>query len=85
MCLPVHLEQLRRVDVRVALRRRELYVSEQLLNRTQIRPCLQQVRRERMSQRMRADAESRAARRDVTRDQALDAATRQARAAEVDE
>ena len=61
MRLPIHLEQLRGVDVRVALRRRQLHVPEQLLNRAQVGAALQQVRRERVAQRVRTDAEARAA------------------------
>ena len=59
MAFAVDLEQLRRVDVRVALRRAEARVAEQLLNRAQVRAALQQVRRERVAQRVRADAQPR--------------------------
>ena len=67
---PVHLEQLRGVDVRVALRRAEARVAEQLLDRAQVRAALQQMRRERVPQRVRADADPRArtARRSAARD-----------------
>jgi len=81
--LSIDLEQLRGVHVRVALRRRQLHVPEQLLDRAQVGACLQEVRREGVPQRVRADAESRAAGRDVTRDEALDTATGQPRAAEI--
>jgi hypothetical protein len=40
MTLPIHLEQLRRVDVRIALRRADPRVTEQLLNRAQVRAAL---------------------------------------------
>ena len=69
--LPVDLQQLRGVDVRVALRRAQARVPEQLLDRAQVGAALQQVRRERMAQRVRADAPS-AAR---SGDQPIDAAT----------
>ena len=69
----VHLEQLRGVDVRVALRRAQPRVAEQLLNRAQVGAALQQMRRERMPQRVRADAEPRARRRGVPAHQPIDA------------
>src|SRR5262249_3096878 len=65
MCLPVRLQQLRRVEMRVALRGAETRVAEELLNRTQVGPAFQQMRGERVPQGVRADAESRAARRHV--------------------
>ena len=71
--LLVDLEQLRGVDVRVALRRAEARVAEQFLNRAQVGAALQQVRRERMPQRVRADAGPRAARRHVAPHQPVDA------------
>jgi len=46
VALPVHLEQLRGVHVRVALGCAEPRVAEQLLNRAQVGAALQQVRRE---------------------------------------
>ena len=85
MRLPVDLQQLRRVDVGVALRRAQARVAEQLLNRAQVGAALQQVRRKRMAQRVRADAEPRAARGDVAADQPIDAADAQPRPAVVHE
>ena len=73
MRLPVHLEQLRRVDVRVALRRAQARVAEQLLDRAQVGAALQQMRRERVAERVRADAGARAARRDVAPHEPVDA------------
>ena len=52
MALAVHREQLGRVDVRVALRRAETRVAEQLLNRAEVGAALQQVRREGVAQRV---------------------------------
>ena len=46
MRLAVHLQQLRGVDVRVALGRRELDVPEHLLDRAEIGASLEQMRRE---------------------------------------
>lgn len=83
--LSIDLQELRRVDVRVALRGRELHVAEQFLDRAQVGAALQQVRRKRMPQRMRRDAEARAARRDVLGNEALDAPPAEARAAEIHE
>src|SRR6185503_18392777 len=71
MCLAVDIQQLRRVDVRVALRGGELHVAEQLLDRAQIGAALEQVRRKRMPQRVRADPEARAARGDISGDEPL--------------
>ena len=58
MRLPVHFRQLGHVDVRVALGRAEAYVPQQFLDRAQIGPASQQVRGERVAQRVRADPES---------------------------
>jgi hypothetical protein len=85
MRLPIHIEQLRRVDVRVALRGRQLHMAEQFLDRAQISAALEQVRRKRMAQGVRADSETRAARGDVPCDEALDASPCQACPAKVDE
>ena len=49
-------------------------MAEQLLNRAQVGAALQQVRRERVPQRVRTDAEPRAARRHVAPHQPIDAA-----------
>ena len=43
---PVHFEELRGVDVRVTLRRRQPHVPEQFLNRSQVRSSLQKMRGE---------------------------------------
>src|SRR5258705_9374011 len=83
MGLPIHVEQLGHVHVRVALRRRQLDVAEQFLDGAQVRAGLQQMRRKRMPQRVRADAEACAAAADVAGDQALHAAPRQPAAARV--
>ena len=56
MGLSVDVQQLRGVDVRVALGRAEARVAEEFLNRAQVGAALQQMRRERMPQRVRADA-----------------------------
>ena len=54
--LPIHIQQLCSVDVRVALRRAEARVAEQLLDDAQVGAALQQVRREGVPQRVRTDA-----------------------------
>src|SRR5215208_1399869 len=85
MCFAVDVEQLRRVDVRVALCRGELHVAEELLDRAQVSAAFEQVRRKRMPQGVRADPEPSATGRHVTCDQSLDAAASQTRPAKVDE
>src|SRR5437764_15478559 len=60
--LPVGLEQLRCVDVRVALSGAQAGVAEELLYRAKVGAGFQQVGRERVPQRMRADAVARAER-----------------------
>ena len=55
MRLTVDLRQARHIQMRVALGGRELGVPQQFLNRAEIRPCLQQMRRKRVAQRVRAD------------------------------
>ena len=57
----VDVHQLRDIDVGIALGRGQLDVAEQFLDGAQIGARLQQVRRERMPQRVRADAEAQAA------------------------
>ena len=84
MRLAVDVEQLRGVHVRVALGRRQLHVTEELLDGAQVGASLQQVRGERMPQCVRTDAEPRAAGRDVTRHETLHAATGEAGAAEIE-
>ena len=46
MRLPIHVQQLRDVHVRIALRGREPHVAKQLLDGAQIGAGLQQMRRE---------------------------------------
>src|SRR5262245_18374080 len=55
MRIPIHLGELRRVQVRVLLRRRERGMAEQLLDRAEIRAGLEQVRRERVTEGVRRD------------------------------
>ena len=85
MRLAVHLDQVRGVDVRVALRRAELRVAEQFLDAAHVGAALQQVRRKRVAQRVRRDAEPRAAERDVLAHQPVHAARREPLSAVVDE
>src|SRR5262245_8643974 len=85
VCLPVDLAQLRRVDVRIALRRRQLDVPEQFLNRPEVGAALEQMRGKRMAQRVRADTEAGAAPRHVPREQALHAAPGEAPSAIIHE
>ena len=61
VCLAIHIQQLRGVDVRVALRRGQLHVAEQFLDGAQVGAALEQMRRKGMSQRVRTDPEARAA------------------------
>src|ERR1019366_7769353 len=61
----IHLEQLRGVHMRVALGGAEARVAEQLLDGAQVGAALEEMRRERVTQGVRTDAEPRAARRDV--------------------
>ena len=53
----VNVEKLRRVDVCVTLRGAETRVPEQFLDRAQIGPALEEMRGERVAQRVRADPE----------------------------
>ena len=76
MGLSIDVQQLRRVHVGVSLRRRQLNVPEQLLDRAQVGASLQQMRGERVAQRVRADAKACAARRDVAPNETLDARVR---------
>ena len=85
MGLPIHLEQLRRIHVRIALRGRQLHVTQQLLDRAQIGAALEQMAGERVTQRVRADPEARAAPRDVARHETLHAAAGQPRAPRIHE
>src|SRR5688572_26394233 len=85
MRLPVHVDELLRVDVRVALGRAEAGMAQQLLNGPQIRAVREQMRRERMTQRVRADAELRAAFGHVPPYEAIDTTRRQALASIIEE
>ena len=85
MAFRVHLEQLRGVDVRVALRRAQARVAEQFLDHTQVGAALQQVRGEGVAQRVRADPPARAAGSHVAPHEAIDASRRQPPTAEVQE
>src|SRR5437899_2348100 len=85
MTLPVDLEQLRGIDVRIALRRAQARVAEQLLNRPQVGAALQEMRRERVAQGVGADAQARAACGDMAPHQAVDAPHAQPPAAVVHE
>src|SRR5262249_27934907 len=84
MRLPVDVEQLRDVDVRVSLCRRETHVAQQFLNGAQVGARLQQMGGKRGPQRVRADPESRAAARHVTCHQPLYAPAGQSSAPCVD-
>jgi len=84
MRLAIDLEQLRRIHVRVPLRGAEARVAEQLLNRAQVGAALQQVGRERVTQRMRADARTGTACSDIAPNKAIDTAGRQTSAPIVD-
>src|SRR4051812_22010843 len=55
MKLFVHTSKVLAVHMRVDLGRRDVRVSEHFLNRSKVRAALQQVRRERMPERMRGD------------------------------
>src|ERR1051325_2186462 len=85
MALFIHLQQLSRVDVGVPLRGAQTRVAEQFLNGTQIGAALEQMRRERMPERVRADSHPLARRRDVLAADAIDAARSQPSAAKVHE
>ena len=74
MGLAIDIDQLGGADVRVALRGGELRVAQQFLDGSQVRPTLEQMRGKRMTQRVRADAQSHAALRHVPAQQPVDAA-----------
>src|SRR5437879_13926713 len=59
-------------------------MAQQLLNRAQVGAPLQEVRREGVTQRVRADAHARTAGGDIAPDQSIDASDRQPRSAVVD-
>src|SRR5437868_1766082 len=52
MILPVYLSEVLPIDVRVDLRGRDVDVAEHLLDGAQVSTALEQVRRERMAQRV---------------------------------
>src|SRR5580765_4219700 len=81
----VDVEQLRRVDVRVSLRRAQTRVAEELLDGAQVGAALQEVRRERVPERVRADAEPRTGGRHVAPYEPIDAPRAERGAAIVDE
>ena len=83
MRFSIHLLESRDIQVRVALRGRQSRVSQQLLNRPQVGPGLEQVRRKGMPQRMRADPLGDRRLADIAPDDAIDAAGREASAAEI--
>jgi len=60
-------------------------VPQQFLNPSQVGAALQQMRRERVPERMRADAEARAALRDILPQESIDAAPGDATPSSVDE
>jgi hypothetical protein len=74
-------EQLGDVDVRIALRRAQPGMTEELLNRAKIGAALQQMGCERVPERVRADPGSRAGRRDMAANQPIDASRRETAAA----
>src|SRR5436853_447741 len=82
---PVDLAQLCGIDMRIALRRGQLDVPEQLLNRPEIGATLEQVCGKRVAQCVRADAEPGAAPWHVARYEALHAAPGEAPSPEVHE
>jgi hypothetical protein len=73
------------VEVRISLRRPEPRVPEQLLNGPEVGARLQQVRRERVAERMSADAGRNGRLACIATDHAIDAPRRQAASAKVDE
>ena len=85
MRFAVHVNQLGRIDMGVALRGAQLGVSQQLLDGAQVGSALQQMRGKRVAQRVRADAHPGAALGHVATKQPVDAAIGQPRAAVVDE
>jgi hypothetical protein len=76
--LSIRLDELRGVDVRIALRRGEASVAEQFLNGPQVRSPLEEVGGKGMPKRVRTDPEPRAAGSNILSDQPIDAARRQA-------
>ena len=60
MTATVRFAEARHIDSRINLRRRDTFVSEHFLHLAQVGPALQKVRRETVSQRVRADRRRRA-------------------------
>ena len=85
MRFAIHVDQLGGVHVSVPLRGTEPRMTEQLLDGAQISATLQQVSRKGMAQRVRADAHSRAALRDISTQQPVDASAGQAPVAAAEE
>src|SRR5262245_38023437 len=83
--LVVRLHETAEVDVGVALRRREARVAEELLDGAQVRARAEEMRRERVTERVRRRLRHAAARHDVSLHQARDAPAGQAAAAHVPE
>src|ERR1700760_3354702 len=78
------LQALRR-EVRVDLRRREIRMAEHLLQRTQIAAAREQMRRERVAQRVRAHPRLETCAARVPLDDLVETLARQSRAPAVDE
>src|SRR5215472_7353688 len=85
MRLRVDPEELCGVDVSISLRRAEARVAEELLDRTQIGAALQQMRRKRVTQGVRAHTGPHAARRGIAAHEAIDTAHSESGSAIVDE
>ena len=85
MRLFVDLHQPSHVEMRVALGRADTGVAEQFLDGTEVGAGLQQVRGERVPQRMRADPSDERGLADVTPHDPVDAPRRQPLPAEIEE
>src|SRR6478736_10162086 len=72
MGLTVNVQQIGGIHVGVALGGAEPRVPEQLLDASQVSAALEQVRRKRVTERVRRDAETGAAHRDVLADESMD-------------
>src|SRR5262249_49957754 len=81
VCAIVGLHQMVEVHVRVALRRGEARMSEELLDRAQIGALIEKMSGERVTDRVRARGDRRAGAGDVTLDEASDAPCGEAAAA----
>ena len=73
MGLAVNVQQIGGIHVGVALGSAEPRVPEHLLDASQVGAALEQVRRKRVTERVRRDAEAGAAHRDVLADESMDA------------